>query len=157
MHTRRHLVTVVVAVVALVACAALLGAAGFRLNPQQERIPVPAADAGPDRAVLAYLDAWNGRHFSTMRAVFPSGVPSWFLALGHYHDAHVVRVRPGDSAMVGTGFERHRYGAVVDVRMTITGMETADLTWPNGPEGRSFAVVRDSERAPWTIVGQGAI
>jgi len=157
MRVRRLLVKVAVAAVALIACVALLGAAGFRLNLQQERVPVPSASAGPEQAVVAYLKAWNARDFSTMRAVFPSGVPQRFQALGHYDDLQVDRVRPGDGALTGTGFEGHRYSAVVDMRMTVSGMGTADLTWPNGPGGRSFAVLRDSETAPWQVVDQGVI
>lgn len=102
-----------------------------------------------------YLKAWHARDFSTMRTVFPSGVPQRFQALGRYHDNQVVRVRPGDGSLVGTGFEGHRYSAVVDMRMTISGMNTADLTWPNGPGGRSFAVLRNSETEPWQVVDQG--
>jgi hypothetical protein len=151
---RKRAVMIVAVTVVLVAL--LTYAAGVRLNVATRAVPVPGADASADQVVLAYVDAYDARDFSTLRAIYPSQVPSRFGVLGTFRDLEIIESH-ASSALDLAGRERHRGRQywTVRVTLTITDLGGSDLAYSEGPNGWNYWLERSDAQHRWRIVDHG--
>lgn len=131
-------------------------AVGFRLNLDTRPVAVPDARATPEQAVTTYVEAYNRRDFSTMRAIYPSSSPARFGVLGTMDDLAIVTSEALDGPEDGLPAKPGRSYYRVRVTLGFSGLsDSSDLAYANGPNGWAYLLERDGDAAPWQIADHG--
>ena len=131
-------------------------AVGFRLNLNTHPVAEPDARATPEQVVTTYVEAYNRRDFSTMRAIYPSSSPARSGVLGTMNDLAIVQSQaladPEDGNPARPGRRYYR----VRVTLRFSGLsDLSDLAYADGPNGWAYLLERDSDAVPWRIADHG--
>ena len=131
---------------------------GYRVNLQTGSVPVPTAAATPEQVVIAYIDAYNYRDFTTMAAVYPSAQAAYSRtrAMGTMRDVQITKSSPATAADLSGKFPTagHDY-YTVQVTLDYTGLTGSDLAYQPGPNGWTYWLERTTPGEPWTIIDSG--
>lgn len=148
--------TLGVSLAVLVALAGVAAALWIPIRPRAS-VAMPTPRTTPDAVVRTYVQALDGRDFSTSNALQPYGNNNhwWTLSpprITNLRITHTGHVEPGSQLGVA-GSGRWKQGVEVDTTAILHNWSGMD----NGPAPWGYYLVRGNNKQPWRILdwGQG--